>query len=574
MKRLIMLALLCASITSSFGQGHEAIKNSLEKSIPNQLKKHKVTGISVALMIDDELVLSNGYGYADKENQIPANEGTQFAIGSVSKMITSTAVLKLYSEGKIDIDQPYTDYVPEFSMKQHFEGAKPFTVRHLLAHYAGLPRLNAKGFLLKEERPQSRILDISKQSYLISEPGVVNQYSDWGTDLLGVLVEKISGQTIQKYVNEEIFQPLGMTGSSYGKLTATKSYVKGSPTPTYAYSFAGSDGVNATARDLVQLGQLYLSQGKHSGQTFLSASIAKDALSPQFLNAPLNFGKDDGLMWDIRQFSRYTRISKGGIHEPFFTMLYVVPEYNMTLAVCSNSNSSSAIHRAIYSKVIDYLKKVKKGSPTGLSTPSLKPVQLSDVQLSALTGLYSTNDGMVDIKKKGKKLKVTFDANGKTLVAKSYSNNTLRLKFKLLGFIPIHVMDVFIEEVNGEMVVGEQYESGLRSLGGVKIDKKPVPSRWLEAVGKYRVVDTSDTEYQSLYEVDLKVNKHGILELSGKVLYPNKFSFQLPLSPISGQQAIIPGYSFDFFAGETVELTKQNGKKVLIVSGYQFVKMN
>ncbi|MCE7996879.1 MAG: beta-lactamase family protein [Roseivirga sp.] len=573
MKRFITLVLLCTIILQGIGQGHDALKSSLEKFIPKQLNKHKVTGINVAVMIDNELVLSSGYGYADKENGISVDEDTPFAIGSVSKIVTATAVLKLYHEGKIDIDKPYTDYVPEFSMKRHFEGDQPFTVRHLLAHYAGLPRLNAKGFLLKEEKPQSRILDISKEGYLISAPGIVNQYSDWGTDLLGFLVEKVSGQTIQGYVKKELFAPLGMTQSGYGKLT-TKSYVRGIATPTYEYSFAGSDGVQSTAKDLVRLGQMYLNQGINKGIQFLSSSIAKEAFTPQFLDAPLNFGKNDGLMWDIRQFSRYTRISKGGIHEPFYTMLYVIPEYNMTMAVCSNSNSNSAIHRAIYSKVIDYLKKVKEGSPIGLSVPDLKPVELTDAQLSKLEGLYSTNEGMVNMVKSGDKLKVTFAANGKTLVAKPYSNNTLRLKFKLLGLIPIHVMDIFIEPVNGEMVVGEQYSNGRRSLGGVKMEKKRIPENWKLAVGTYKVSRAPQDEYQSIEEIELKLNKYGVLQISGQVLYPREFPIQLPINPISGSEAIIPGYSFDFFAGETVELLEKNGQRTIKMSGYEFRKVD
>lgn len=574
MKRLITLVLLCTTISQALGQGHEALKNSLEKFIPKQLSKHKVTGINVAIMIDNDLVLSSGYGYADKENRVLANESTPFAIGSVSKVITATAVLKLHSTAKIDIDKPYTDYVPEFSMKQHFDGNTPFTVRHLLAHFAGLPRLNAKGFLIKEDRPQSRILDISKESYLISPPGIVNQYSDWGTDLLAVLVEKVSGLSIQQYVKTEIFQPLNMTRSTYGQLLETKSYINGTLTPTYAYSYAGSDGVNSSARDLVNLGQLYLNQGVWGNETILSKDIAKEAFKVQFPDAPLNFGKNDGLMWDLRQFSKYTRISKGGIHEPFYTMLYVIPEYNMTMAICSNSNSSSAIHRAIYGKVIDYLKKVKAGTSTGLKIPEMKPVTLNEAELTQLEGLYSTNEGMVHMKKSGKKLKATFEANGKTLVARPYSNNAFRLNFKLLGLIPIHVMDIFIEEVNGEIVVGEQYSSGQRSLGGVKMKKKPIPASWQAAMGKYKVKHMPDTEYQSLEEVELKLNKHGFMVLSGKVLFPRKFSFLLPLNPLSSQHATIPGYSFDFFAGETVELKEYSGQKMLVVSGYEFVKMN
>uniref|UniRef100_UPI00404B2D06 serine hydrolase domain-containing protein n=1 Tax=Fulvivirga sp. TaxID=1931237 RepID=UPI00404B2D06 len=574
MRKLFLLILLYASLSISFGQEYTDLEASLDNFIVKKREKFGVTGLSVALLIDNEVVLSNGYGFANKENQVLADENTIYAIGSISKLLTSTSILKLYDEGKIDIDRPYTDYVPEFTMKQHFEGVQPFTVRHLLAHFAGLPRLNAKGFLTKEEKPLSRILEISKASYLISRPGIVNQYSDWGTELLAVLVEKVSNQSFQEYVRDNVFSPLKMTGSSYERITSTQSYQNGKPIPTYEYSYPGADGVIATAKDIANLGQMYLNKGHFNDGTYLSMAISTDALTPQFLNAPLNFGKNNGLMWDVNQFSQYTRISKGGIHEPFYSMLYIIPEFNMTLAICSNSNSNAVIHRAIYGKVVDYLKKVKTGEPTNISSPKLKPVTLSDDEMKRLTGLYSTDEGIVKIEQKGQRLRVYFDKLDKTLVAKPYSNNILRLKAKLLGIIPIHVMDVFMEEVNGEIVVGERYASGRRSLGGVKIEKKAIPASWQDALGRYRISQIDESEYQNLHEVELKINKFGILEISGQVLYPNKFSLRLPLSPVSNKLAIVPGYSFDFFAGETIQIVNNDGKKDLIMSGYTFTKVN
>ena len=573
MKRIILSILVITSLSSCYAQEHQGFNLTLDKFISKQLRRQKVTGLSVALMIDENLVLSKGYGYSNKEESITANENTLYAIGSISKIVTSTAVLKLYNDGLIDIDELYTKYVPEFTMKQHFGEEAQFTIRHLLSHFAGLPRLHAKAFMTKDERPLSRLLDISQENYKISKPGVVKQYSDWGTDLLGILVEKVTQQKFQDFVNSNLFEPLEMKNSGYG-IPKTQSYVKGSPTPTYEHSYPSSDGVKATALDVMNLGQMYLNEGEFNGKPFLSQIISKEAFSPQFTDASLNFGNDQGFMWDIRRYKNYTRISKGGIHEPFFSMLYVIPEFNMTLAICSNSNSSGSIHNEIYSKVLDYLRKVKEGQPTGLVNAKMVPEALSESNMQKLVGTYSTDDGIVDIKRNKDKFKVTFDAQGKTVIGIPYANKTMRIKIKLLGLIPIHVMDIFWDEVNGEIVVGEQYSNGRRSLGGIKMVKKPIPENWTKAIGKYKLSNRDSKAYTSLEEIELVMNKYGFLELRGNAIYPRKFKIKLPLNPISQNLSTVPGYSFELFAGETIELSEINGKSVITFSGYQMTKMD
>lgn len=568
------VALLTNLITSiCVGQIHQSLGSDLHELIEKERKKKKVTGLSISLAIDGALVLSEGYGFSNKEKMTPVTQKTQFAVGSISKLITSTAVLKLYNDEIINIDKPYSNYVPEFSMKSHFENTEPFTVRHLLSHFAGLPRVNAKGYSLKTERPLNRILDISKQNYLISPPGIVNQYSDWGVDLLAVLVEKVSGLKFEEFVAKEIFTPLGMSESNYGQLRNTNSYNNDVRNPTYEYSYVGSDGLNSTSEDLMKLGLMYLNNGEVKSNTFFRKEIAVDAQSSQFVDAPLRFSKEQGLMWDIRSFGSYTRISKGGIHEPFYSMLYIVPEYNMTVAICSNSNSSSSIHRSIFAEIISYLAQLRDSDSSGTPPPELQPVRLSNEQMNKVEGLYSTDQGIVNITKHKAKFKVEFLSIGKTFLGYPHSNNTIKVRAKLLGLIPISVIDVFWEEVNSEVVVGEQYSSGYRSVGGVKVDKKPIPDRWRDAVGIYRISNQQKDEYTHLKQLELKINKYGILELSGEVQYPKVFEMQLALSPVSPSLAIVPGYSFDFFAGETIRLSKKDDTETLIISGYELSKV-
>ncbi|MEQ9165019.1 MAG: serine hydrolase domain-containing protein, partial [Fulvivirga sp.] len=100
MRKLFLLILLYASLSISFGQEYTDLEASLDNFIVKKREKFGVTGLSVALLIDNEVVLSNGYGFANKENQVLADENTIYAIGSISKLLTSTSILKLYDEGK------------------------------------------------------------------------------------------------------------------------------------------------------------------------------------------------------------------------------------------------------------------------------------------------------------------------------------------------------------------------------------------------------------------------------------------------------------------------------------------
>lgn len=553
----------------------EKLKNDFKKFINKKMKSEKVVGLSVALLIDNELVLDEGFGFSDKSNGVRASKNTKYPIGSVSKIVTSTAILKLYSDGIIDIDKPYTDYVKDFSMKSHFSSSNSFTIRHLLAHYAGIPRLRVKGFMKKKPVALEDILINSKDDYLIAPPGKVYQYSDWGVDLLSLLVERVTKTKYEEYVVNNIFKPLGMTHSNFGPTKSTKGYIDGKEVKTYDYSFSGSDGVLSTASDMLKLTQLYINDPKISGSSFLKPDIIKEALTKQYVDATLAYDRGIGLMWNLTELSNGdTRVAKGGIHEPYYTYILFLKDFKSAIVICSNSNSSSSIHSKIWGKLYSHLGKKNnfKNSHFPLrKRKKLKKVTLTNEEFQKLEGTYSTNEGILNFKRNGKKFDVTL--GGQKGLGIPYSNNLIKLYVKKLG-MKFHAMDVFWNDVNGEIVVGEQRESGNRFIFGSKIVEQPIPSTWKAAVGTYVVSNYDENDYKTFNKIKLFINSKGILEINGKVEYPSIIKFQLGLSTISDEMAIIPGYNFDFFGGETVKLKKINNKFILTLSGYNFEKLN
>nr|WP_298789753.1 serine hydrolase domain-containing protein [uncultured Allomuricauda sp.] len=548
-------------------------QTTLQSFIQKKMKKHEVIGANVSLLIGNEVVLDKGFGFSDLENSIPTKPNTVYPIGSVSKVVTSTTILKLYSEGIIDIDKPYSHYVPDFTMKKHFSGPIDFTVRHLLAHYAGMPRLRAKSFLKKQYMPLDSLLTDSKEEYLIAPAGKVYQYSDWGVDLLALLVERVTKMPYEDYVMKHIFKPLGMKDSGFGP-SSEIGYVNGKRTETYNFSFPGSDGVLSTTSDLMKLCQLYFIKGKKQSVSFLKPEIVMEAITEQYIDAPMAYNMRIGLMWEIRPYHGFKRIKKAGIHEPFYTYIFFIPEYDSAVIVCSNSNSSSKLHWDIWSKTFSFIAKkfkLKKTLPT-IKRKSGK-ITLDDVQMEELAGTYNTNFGILNFEVNGDKLNVALSQDNRKGIATIHEENTLRVAVKMMG-VKLNAMDIFWDKVEGELILGEQYKSGTRHISGSKIEVTQIPNIWKEALGNYKVINYSDIDYKTLDKVQLRINEFGVLEIKAHTSFPSEIDFQVGLSPKSDTIAIIPGYNFEFFGGETVELFKENGKFSLKLSGYKLQKIS
>ncbi|MDN5214140.1 serine hydrolase domain-containing protein [Fulvivirgaceae bacterium BMA12] len=556
----------------------ESFKQDFKKHVLKKMKRYNVTGLSIALEIEGQHILEAGFGFSDKSGNVRATKDTEYPIGSVSKIITSTAILKLCTDGLIDIDKKYTYYVRDFSMKSHFNGQNEFTIRHLLSHYAGIPRLRAKGFMKKEPKPLEDLLLNSKDEYLISPPGRVYQYSDWGVDLLSLLVERVSGVPYEEYVENHIFKPLNMDHSYFGPAKYTKGYNNGRETETYKYSYSGSDGVTSSASDMLKIVRLYTNEGRLSSKQFLSYEVVKDALQNQFIDAPLAYDTGIGLMWDVQQLKNgRTRIKKAGVHEPFFTYIFFIPELQASIVICSNSNSSSSIHWDSWGRLYSFL--AEKYNLANHESPSKKraehkKVTLTDDQFKKIEGSYSTSIGILNFKRNGNKFDVDLKSENKRGVGVPYSGGLIKLYIKAFG-IKIHAMDVFWEEVNGEIIMGKQFKSGSRHVSGSKIDSRQIPVTWKNAIGTYRVINYDENDYKTFDSIRLFINSDDILEIRGDIKFPRKIAIQLGLSPVSDELAIIPGYNFDFFGGETVKLQKKkDGGYYLTLSGCEFKRIS
>src|SRR5215469_277632 len=188
------------------------IDSRMDQVVQSYVSNKQFMG-SVLVARGDQVLLSKGYGSANLEWQIPNTPTTKFRLGSITKQFTAASVLLLEERGKLNVEDPVKKYLPDAPAAWD-----KMTVFHVLTHTAGIPNFtgfpdyaSSEPFSTTPEKLVARFRD----KPLEFEPGTKWNYSNSGYVLLGYLIEKTSGQSYEKFVQENIFTPLGMKDSGY-----------------------------------------------------------------------------------------------------------------------------------------------------------------------------------------------------------------------------------------------------------------------------------------------------------------------------------------------------------------------
>ena len=247
------------------------------------MKKHDVTGMSIALVDDRGLIWAEGFGYADIENAVPATPETVYRVASISKLFTATAVMQLAEQGRIDIDEPLTRYLPEFSIKTRFPGKGSITPRNMMTHHSGLPANFYKGILSKHPEPFTKVIKELGDEYAAYPPDFVYSYSNLGVTLLGNLIERVGGKDFTSYMDESLLRPLGMASSSFSAkdgMVVAKGYRKGKETSDPAIRDLPASGLLSNAVDMGRFMQMVLAGGESGGQQYPQGEDARRDVAP------------------------------------------------------------------------------------------------------------------------------------------------------------------------------------------------------------------------------------------------------------------------------------------------------
>jgi CubicO group peptidase (beta-lactamase class C family) len=264
----------------------------LDGAMPIALQRGDLAGAVVAVVKDGEVLLTKGYGYSDVAAKKPMDaQRTLIRPGSTSKLFTWTAVMQLYEQGKLDLDRDINAYL-DFRIHNPFD--TPITLKHLLTHRGGFEE-GIKSILMTDVARFMTLEQYLKthQRPIIHRPGEVPAYSNYGTALAGYIVQRVSGEPFERYIERHIFEPLQMQRSTFrqplpASLQADMShgYVRASepPRPFELLTTGPAGSLSTTAADMASFMIAHLQEGRLREGNILQAQTARlmhSTLSPQ-----------------------------------------------------------------------------------------------------------------------------------------------------------------------------------------------------------------------------------------------------------------------------------------------------
>lgn len=342
---LLLVALPAAAELALDG---DALRARVDELAAAALEQPGAVGLSVAVAHGDDMLIETGYGRIEVEHDVPANSGSVFRIGSITKQFTAALVMKLIEEGAekdgkpLTLDADINDFI-DFPTQ-----GRTVTVRHLLTHTSGIKSYTGLGDEWRKTIPlefsHEELLDLVDEKPFDFEPGTAYLYNNTGYYLLGVLIEEVTGKSYADALAETFFEPLGLTSIRYGSnADIIRNRAQG-------YEMRDGELVNdsligmsqpgaagaliSSAADLVRWNQALV-----SGQVVKSATY-EQMTTPHVLNDGEATTYGFGLGLD--ELDGVKRVQHGGGINGFNSMLAYYPESGLTVAVISNSNGYRA----------------------------------------------------------------------------------------------------------------------------------------------------------------------------------------------------------------------------------------
>ncbi len=315
----------------------------LDALVPSQLRNRNIAGAIVSVVKDGQVLFQKGYGYADFEAKKPVlPDQTLFRPGSISKLFTATAVMQLVEQGKLDLDRDVNDYL-DFAIPKTYP--EPVTLRQLLTHTAGFEETLKNLFVAHESdlKPLRTYL-VNQMPARIFPPGKVPSYSNYGFTLAGYVVERVSGERFEDYIDNHILKPLRMTNSTFDQPLPSqlapqmsKGYLNASKKPRdFEFVQAAPAGaLSTTAADMTRFMLAFLQDGSVDGVAILKPQTVRQMQTRQLELDPMICGL--GITFMEYWMKPVRAVGHGGDTVYFHSDIILVPDAHVGYFISYNS---------------------------------------------------------------------------------------------------------------------------------------------------------------------------------------------------------------------------------------------
>ena len=315
----------------------------LDGMMPLQLAREDIAGAVISVVRDGKVLFARGYGYSNVEKKTPVSaDSTLFRPGSISKLFNWTSIMQQVELGKLDLDRDVNDYL-DFKIPATFP--KPITLRDIMTHTPGFEETVQELFV--RDASELKPLDQYLKEHLpvrVFPPGTTPAYSNYATSLAGYILQRVSGERFEDYIDNHIFKPLGMAHSTVRQplpealkpLMSNGYDVASAPAQTFEFveaTPAGSSSVTAT--DMARFMLAHLQDGQFEGAQILRADTARLMHSRQFANMPELNGMALGFYEETRNGHRI--IGHAGDTQYFHSDLHLIPDAGLGFFISYNS---------------------------------------------------------------------------------------------------------------------------------------------------------------------------------------------------------------------------------------------
>ncbi len=503
------------------------IARRLEPWIAAEIEQKRVPALSIALVDDQKIVWARGFGFADVAQKVPATAETVYRVGSVSKLLTDLTVMQRVEQGKIDLDKPVSEYVPEFAPKNPFKTA--ITLRQLMSHRSGLVREPPVGHYFDPAPPSlERVVRSLATTTLVFEPGTRTKYSNAGITVVGAVIEKIGKEPFATAIDRALFRPLGMSRSSFQPGPELSSQLAHGmmwtydgqtvATPTFLLGTGPAGNLVSSVVDLGRFLSFLFASGASPQGNLIKPETLRAMIEPQLAKPGESPGF--GLGFAISTLEKERRIGHGGAIYGFATEVQALPGAKLGAIVVATADCANGFTQHVAETALRMMLLVRKGQAVP-ALESSKPIPAARAR--ELAGHYKERERSYDLVEQSGKLYLS-PLNGALTVEVRSLGDSLVIDDRLAhGAEPLHV-----------------------DARNKQPDVKPVesPARWNDLIGEY------GWDHDVLY----------ILETDGKLHALIEWFFDYPLEEESPDHFRFP--NFGLYSDEKIIFHRDDRGKI------------
>ena len=445
--RIFYFFIFCLT-NSAFAQTYQNLKNEINKA----LIEEGLIGAAWSVVDADGKITYDAVGLNNKETGKQLKPTDKVQIGSITKTLIATGILRLATENKLNLNDPVSKYLPHLTFENKWEKSCPITIRHLLDHTSGLTDIRLWQIFSEKANPNSPLeLAFNHDPKVLkvhTQPGSVFSYSNMGYTLLGMIVESVTKEKYESYLDKSLLIPLGMTNSTFQFVSQVGKKVDKSLAfghldnqkvfPAVPMYLRPAGQFTTTAYDMAIFAQFLLSDGTVNGKMFIDYNYllqmgkAQNTISNQ---KGLLVGYGLGAM--LRDRHGQIGLAHSGNTVGYHAMLYWFPKFRKAFFISHNMDSETANYERFNKIFIQYLNldtvlnRPKKVQTKGLEDwmgyylpifSKVEPFAYSDI-LSGFTKV-KFNDSMVVLAPFQKAEKTLYQVGNNTLIDEEKLENS------------------------------------------------------------------------------------------------------------------------------------------------------